>query len=73
MESPPFIGLVPSITAFLEQYNLQQPAMILYGVNFLLIAVMFNILRKYAEHEHKLAHGDAVPIYYPSVTMTDSN
>jgi uncharacterized membrane protein len=53
------IGVIPFSTAFLGKYPLQQPAIIIYGFNFLIVAIMFNILAYHAMHHHKLIHKDA--------------
>jgi uncharacterized membrane protein len=47
-----FIGLVPFSTAFLGRYPLQQPAIILYGINFLLLAIMFRIFTHHVKRNH---------------------
>jgi uncharacterized membrane protein len=46
------IGVVPFSTAFLGRYPLEQPAIILYGINFLLLAVMFRITTSYVIGHH---------------------
>jgi uncharacterized membrane protein len=38
------VGIIPFSTAFLGRYPLQQPAIILYGMNFVIIAIMFRII-----------------------------
>jgi uncharacterized membrane protein len=46
------IGLVPFSTAFLGRYPLQQPAIILYGINFLLLTIMFRVFTHYIKSNH---------------------
>lgn len=46
------IGLAPFSTAFLGRYPLQQPAIILYGINFLLLAIMFRVFTHYIKRKH---------------------
>jgi uncharacterized membrane protein len=46
------IGIVPLSTAFLGKYLLSQPAILLYGVNFLLLALMFKTFAFYIKRHH---------------------
>jgi uncharacterized membrane protein len=46
------IGVVPFSTAFLGRYPLEQPAIILYGINFLLLAIMFRVTTSYVIKHH---------------------
>ena len=48
------VGIIPFSTAFLGRYPLQQPAIILYAVNFFMIALMFNVISYHVRHYHKL-------------------
>ncbi len=46
------IGLVPFSTAFLGRYPLKQPTILLYGINFLLLAIMFRVSTDYVSKRH---------------------
>jgi len=54
------IGLVPFSTAFLGKYPLEQPAIVLYGINFLALAVMYLILTKSISARHRRFHKEDV-------------
>jgi uncharacterized membrane protein len=47
------VGLVPFSTAFLGRYPLEQPTILVYGVNFLLLAITFRLLTYYICKHHK--------------------
>lgn len=51
------IGITPFTTSFLGKYALEQPAQILYGLNFLFIGIMLAVLRIYALRDHNRNHG----------------
>ncbi|MDE1868877.1 MAG: DUF1211 domain-containing protein [Candidatus Micrarchaeota archaeon] len=46
------VALVPFSTAFLGRYPLQQPAIFVYGINFLLITIMFRLFNQYVKGYH---------------------
>ncbi|MGD0728752.1 MAG: TMEM175 family protein [Candidatus Micrarchaeaceae archaeon] len=47
------VGIIPFSTAFLGRYPLQQPAIILYSINFIIIALMFNLIAYHVMHYQK--------------------
>jgi uncharacterized membrane protein len=51
------IGITPFTTSFLGRYALEQPALIIYGINFLFIGIMLAVLRVYAIKDHVRTHG----------------
>lgn len=52
------IGLVPFSTALLGRYPLQQPAILAYGINLLLLSIMFRVLTSYVCEHHMGADKD---------------
>lgn len=54
------IGIIPFSTTFLGRYPLQQPAIILYAINFFIIALMFNILTRHVMDHHKDSNSDNI-------------
>lgn len=50
------IGVLPFSTSFLGKYPLQQPAIVVYGLNLFIAAIMFNIISYYAMKNERLVH-----------------
>ncbi len=50
------VGAIPFSTALLGKYPLQQPAIITYGLNFLVVAVMFYSIAYHAKQSYRKAH-----------------
>lgn len=50
------VGAVPFSTALLGKYPLQQPAIIVYGLNFLILAIAYNVLSHKILRHHRMDH-----------------
>lgn len=46
------IGAVPFSTAFFGRYTLEQPAILLYAINFLLLAIIYRLFYGYLKSHH---------------------